>query len=198
MMSCNTTEPKEEQKEITSQINVISEADTSIQTPGASSNYPPPTEYIEWSSIKINNVLPLNTNAEQVKGFLGMADSTTTPDYDNICYNCHFCNEKIPPFKYVYFKGIEFEQLNDSLEFWSADFTLNKSLFLQSGNMRFDHRTTLEEVSRIFPKAVKAKQVEEAYIMVSISPSEQLVDGSFILEFNRSGYLTMFYYWFPC
>ncbi|MDX5418218.1 MAG: hypothetical protein LPK09_03300 [Hymenobacteraceae bacterium] len=196
VMGCN---PKEEQEEITSQNSSIREYETTrLDSLGPNSNQTVLTEYIEWSNITINNSLPLEANIRQVEAMFGKADSTSIPDYTNICHNCHFCNEEIQPFKNAYFKGVKFEQLNDSLVFWSADFTVNKSLFLQSGNMRFDYKTTLEEVSNVFPEAVRAKRVEESDTWIRISPSKQPVDGDFILEFNKNGYLTKFHYWFPC
>ncbi|AKQ45848.1 hypothetical protein TH63_09650 [Rufibacter radiotolerans] len=156
------------------------------------------TEYIDWNSIKINNLLPLDANTKDLEKVLGKADSTVTPDYKNICNNCHFCTEQIPAFKYVYVKGVHFEQLKDSLIFWSADFTLDKSLFLQSGKLRLDHRTTLQEVEKHFPEAVKGLTKEETTDWIRISPSKQLTDGSFLLEFGKDGLLRKFYYHFPC
>jgi hypothetical protein len=161
-LSCNSKDPETEQETLPTRVEVTAipsgELDTdSDQEVDYDANQTAPTEYLEWSSVKINNLLSLDTNRRKVEALFGKADSTLTPDYDNVCHNCHFCTAEMPAFKEVYYKGVEFEQLGDSLVFWAADLSVNKSVFLQSGNMRLDHKTTLEEVAKLFPEAVAYK-----------------------------------------
>ncbi len=198
-LSCNSSEPQTAQeKGVASDSVEIRNTTPLLDMPGPSSNQSAPAEYMEWGSIKVNNLLSLNSNIREVEAILGKADSTVSPDYANICPNCHFCNKKIPAFKDAYYRGVRFEQLNDSLVFRSADFSLNESLFLQSGSMRLDHRSTLGEVGKLFPEAVKGARKGTSPGWIRISPSKHFVDGYFVLEFNKDGYLTNFHYWFPC
>ena len=193
MIGCNSAEPTAE--EVT-QNESSQAAANDVPEPGTSGVEI--TEYIAWDSLKLNNQLVLGTNLREVETVFGKADSTITPDYSNICPNCHFCTMDIPPFKEVYFKGVNFEQLNDSLIFWSADFSSNKTLFLQSGSMRLDHKTTLEDFKKRFPEAVKNADKEEEEVWVRIGTAKQPTDDAFILTFNKEGYLMKFFYWFPC
>ena len=193
LASCNSSEPT---AEAVAQPDTNKIATTDLPEP--ETNETELTEYIEWGSLKLNNQLLLGANLREIEALFGKPDSVVVPDYDNICHNCHFCTEEMPPFKEVYIKGVNFEQLNDSLVFWSADFSRNKALFLQSDNMRLDHRTTLTAFQKRFPDAVKEARDEGNEVWVNIATSNQPTDGAFILVFDKKGYLTQFSYWFPC
>ena len=156
-------------------------------------------EYLDWNSIRINGKLPLTTSAKNIEGILGKADSVVSIDWNNTCASVYRSTAS----KNAYFKGVEFEQFGDSLDFQLVNFTKDHSVFLQHGNLKLHHATTLEEIEKHFPNAVK--DISKSYYIidgketdaVNLPPSKELSDGQWILMF-QDGKLIRIDYWFPC
>jgi len=152
-----------------------------------------PREYLDWRSIRINNKFPLITTVKNIEGFLGKPDSVVKVDFDEICPS-DFRSEDS---KIAYYGGVHFEQFGDSLDFMSIDFTTEKKIFLQSGNLKLDHATTPEMIKEHFPTIMK-DYVKGAIIDdIGLPPTKELSDGQWLLRFE-GGKLISFDDWFPC
>ncbi|MBA9078617.1 hypothetical protein [Rufibacter quisquiliarum] len=202
--SCQSAEPKADkaaaeniqpEQKVKPNAAVSAEPAKAVEHEVAARKY----DYLEWDSILINNRVPLSTNRRVVEKHLGKPDSVVTPDYAHVCGNCHFCvGMDPPPYKLVYIKGLRLEQLQDSIAFWGADFRKNKKLFLTDGKTRFDRTTTLEKVKKLFNYETLKRNEDTGGFWIRLQPSKIISDASFILEFDESGYLTEFNFYFPC
>jgi hypothetical protein len=93
----------------------------------------------------------MGTSVKSIEGLLGRADSVISIDWENTCPS----NFKSENSKIAYYRGFDFEQFGDSLSFLSVDFTEAKEAFLQSGDLKLSHLTTLEEFKKRFQEAIK-------------------------------------------
>ncbi len=156
-------------------------------------------EYLEWSSISINNKLPLNTTLKDLNTVLGKPDSVASINWAETCSS----NFKSEDSKLAYYKGMEFELAGDSLYFQLNDFRKDPKVFLQIGNLRLDHTTTLNDIKKYFPNAVKnidkmnVYGVEGEVESIVLSPSKELSEGHWLLMFQQ-GKLIRIEDWFPC
>ncbi|NEM96064.1 hypothetical protein [Pontibacter burrus] len=156
-------------------------------------------EYLDWNSVRINGKLPLTTSVKNIEGILGKADSVVSIDWNNTCSSGY----RSAASKNAYFKGVEFEQFGDSLNFIQVNFSKEHNVFLQRGNLKLNHATTLEEVEKHFPNAVK--DISKSYYIidgketdaVNLPPSKELTDRQWILMF-QDGKLIRIDNWLPC
>jgi hypothetical protein len=156
-------------------------------------------EYLEWGSILINGKLPLMTSVKNMESFLGKADSVISINWDNTCSSRYASEDS----KNAYFGGMKFEQFRDSLDFQQINFSKDHSIFLQSGSLKLNHATALDEIKKHFPKAVK--DIRKGFYLidgketdaVNLPPSKELSDGQWILMF-QNGKLIRIDNWFPC
>lgn len=187
--SPDTTET-EQQKE-----TVLEESSTIVPTAATGEN----KEYLEPFSIRINGKYPLVTSVKNINSLLGKPDSIATINWAETC-SSDFRNEDS---RIAYYKGIEFEQFGDSLDFQTIDFSKNKNLFLQSGDLKLDGSTTLDEIGKRYPNAVK--EISKGFYQIDgkttdsivLPPSKELADGQWILMF-QDGKLIRIDDWFPC
>lgn len=156
-------------------------------------------EYLDWSSILINDNLPLTASVKSIEGLLGKADSVVSIDWSSTCSSGYRSDES----KNAYFGGVEFEQFRDSLDFMQVNFSQDHSVFLQSGDLRLDHATTLEDVKKHFPNAVQNIGKGDYIIdgketdAINLPPSKELSDRHWILMF-QDGKLIRIDFWTPC
>ena len=156
-------------------------------------------EYLEWESIRINGKFPLATAVKNVEGLLGKADSVVSIDWGETCAGSYRSEDS----RNAYFRGVAFEQFGDSLELQYVDFSKGQRVFLQSGKLRLNHATTLEEIEQHFPNAVKNMGKDDYHIdgkktdAVRLPHSKELSDGQWILMF-QAGRLIRVENWFPC
>lgn len=110
-------------------------------------------EFIEWSSARINGKLPLSTNTKDIYQMFGQPDSIITPVYEDVSVS-NFDNGN---FKFAYFKDSEFEISGDSAILNYLNFEKQPDLVFNAGSLTLTHNTTLAELKKLFPKAVKDK-----------------------------------------
>lgn len=160
------------------------------------------SEYLEWSSIKINNRLPLDTREGTIQTVLGKPDSVVAIDWAGTCSSNFISDDS----KLAYYSGMQFEKSGDSLYFQVNDFQKNHEAFLQSGSLRLDHTTTLDDIRKHFPNAVKnvsklgvygLDDVSELMDAIVLPLSKELSEGHWILMF-QDGKLRRLDYWMPC
>jgi len=194
--SNNESEKQESRLPEASTNTLASEASSPIvQTSPTGQN----DEYLDWGSIRLNGKIPLVTSVKSVEELLGKADSVVSLDWNETCLSIYRSQDS----KDAYFGGVQFEQFGDSLSFKLVNFSKDHRVFLQSGELKLNHATTLEEIKRHFPKAVN--DIREGFYLidgkdtdaVNLPPSKALADGHWILMFQE-GKLIRIDYWFPC
>lgn len=157
------------------------------------------SEYLDWRSIRINGKFPLTASVKNIEGLLGKADSVVNIDWGRTCSSSYRSNDS----RNAYFGGMEFEQFGDSLDFHLVNFSKDHSVFLQSGDLKLNHATTLEDIKKHFPNAVRDISKGFYFIdgketdAINLPPSKELSDGQWILMF-QNGKLIRIDNWFPC
>jgi hypothetical protein len=154
-------------------------------------------EYIDWSSVRINGKLPFITNIKDLYQLLGQPDSIVTPVYEDVSI-AYFYNDK---FKFAYFKDSEFEISGDSVVISYLNFEKQPGLVFNAGSLKLSHNTTLVELKKIFPKAVKSKEKSNVDKIgkctgISVATSRYYNDDLWLLFF-RKGRLIRIDYWIP-
>ncbi|MVN21199.1 hypothetical protein [Mucilaginibacter arboris] len=154
-------------------------------------------EYIDFNSVRINGKLPLITKTTLLYKLLGKPDSIVVPNMDNICTSFY---DK--PFKQAYIKKSNIEIYGDTAVVTSINFESRFSLDLKTKTIRLNHNTTLLELQRLFPNAVKSQTELDVdklgkAVSVSLALSERFSDGSWLLFF-KNGKLVRIDYFMPC
>ena len=154
-------------------------------------------EYIDWTLARINGILPMKTNTKDLYQLLGQPDSIVTPDYENVSI-AYFDNDK---FKFAYFKESEFEISGDTAVISYLNFEKQQGLVFNAGSLTLSHNTTLAELKKIFPKAVKSREKSIVDQIgkctgISVAISKYCCDDLWLLFF-RKGRLIRIDYWIP-
>jgi hypothetical protein len=141
------------------------------------------TEYLLYSSVKINGVLPLESKFADFVKVVGKPDSVKN---FNSQTDCQFYEE---PYQYIHFQGNLFYLVKDTAIFQNIDFKKRPDLELETPAITLSDKTTLRDVKALFPKAVsKIRTVDSPNIghlrLVDISASKQYTDGWWILAFD--------------
>jgi len=152
-------------------------------------------EFIEWDSVRINGILPLITNTKDLYQLLGQPDSIVTPVYEDVSI-AYFYNDK---FKFAYFKDSEFEISGDSAVISYLNFEKQPGMVLNAGSLTLTHNTTLAELKKIFPQAVKSKY---KFIVdkigkctgISVATSKYYNDDLWLLFFRKGRLIRIDYY----
>ena len=141
------------------------------------------TEYIDYRAVKINGVLPLDSKYDKFLEVLGQPDSVVNfnPDTD-----CQFFEE---PYQYIYLQGGMFYLQNDTAMFQYIDFNERPDLELKTPAITLNGRTTLQEVQKLYPKAVsKIRMIEDPASLhlrlVDIGAGAPIEDAWWILFFD--------------
>lgn len=152
-------------------------------------------EYLHYSTVKINGVLPLESKYEQFLEEFGKPDSVVNnPEYD--------CQVYPEPYQYVYLKGSMFYLVNDSARFQCIDFRKQPDLELKTPAITLNGETTLEDMQKLFPKSVrKIRSIEDPSSphlrFMDLGASAPITDEWWILSFDGNK-LVMVELYSPC
>jgi hypothetical protein len=154
-------------------------------------------EYIELNSATINGKQPLIGKTTELYRVLGQPDSLVNPNLDDVCVS--FYDQE---FKYAYFKQSLLEVYGDTAVIGTLDFRSNSQLALHTATMRLSHATTLDDVAKEFPQAVKDQHIINVQDLgeltaVEVATSKTPSDDGWILFFDK-GKLVRIDYWMPC
>jgi hypothetical protein len=117
---------------------------------------------------------------------------------DDVCVS--FYNKN---FKEVRYKSTNFELYGDTIVLSSMNFKDSPNLYLKIGKLLLNHQTTLKDIEKIYPKAVKFKghidvhqlgNFTSVYLKIS---QNQLADSSWILFFNKEKLIRIDHF-IPC
>ncbi|TGD82910.1 hypothetical protein [Hymenobacter wooponensis] len=171
-------------------------ADTSEVEPEVAYS-PSPNEFIEWKTATINGTQPLVGKTAALYRLLGQPDSIVSPNMDDICVS--FYDKE---FKYAYFKNSLLEVYGDTAVIGTLDFRHNPKLSLHTPTMRLGQATTLEDLAKEFPQAVKDQHTINVQDLgeltaVELPTGKTASDDGWILFFDK-GKLVRIDYWMPC
>lgn len=143
------------------------------------------SEYLDWYKVKLNGSIPMLSGFKATSQSLGKPDSVVIPNYEDISVS-YFNGEK---FKYVYYKGLQFETVKDSLAFRKADFSKDTSLYFTSDKIRLGHSTSLNDFKKIFPKAgdKDLSGVDSENVVIGLDVAKSPVEDKWMFWFNRDG-----------
>lgn len=154
---------------------------------------------IPWDSIEVfqiehallNNKLHLNTNLRQFEALWGKPDSIITPNYNEICA-AGFEED----FQYLFKDGSTFEIFKDSILLGEIFFTGNN--FITYKGVTLNRHTTLADIIRLFPHAVKQAEYEGTPEEIKLRDTANKDSDSSILLFFREGKLERLVNFIPC
>jgi len=196
LSSCGNEEAK---KQTVASLEVSKPSVTDLNTPEptTSSNDSTNAEYLDWSTAKLNGRLPMLSTTKAVFQELGQPDSLVTPDMNEVCMP-YFDK----PFKFAYVKSAEFEICGDTAVISTITFRHQPQLMLQTGNVKLNSRTTLSELAKSFPIAVKEQYELNVHklgkvITVNLAAGPIVTDYSWLLMF-KDGKLVRIDYYTPC
>ncbi|MFD2144103.1 hypothetical protein [Mucilaginibacter antarcticus] len=180
--------------------SVIKQSDTvavPVGTSGKNTALNTGTEYIAWDEARINGTIPMITTTKLLYTALGKPDSIVTQNMENVCVSYYYDR----PFKNVYIKGSSFELYGDTVVISSLNFRQPGVIFT-AGKLRFDNRTTLSAVAKLFPKAVGDQsnvslENNEKVISIRIETGKVVNDSAWHLLF-KNGKLITIDFWMPC
>ena len=154
-------------------------------------------EYIDWTKVKLNGSIAMLSNLKSTQKELGKPDSIVTPKYEDV--SASFFNGKT--FKYVYYKGLEFETENDSLAFSQIDFRKAPALYLTTDKLKLSNATSLDEFKKLFPKSFKEQlpaRASDTNATFRLNIAKGNTDDAWILEFDTAtGKLSTVAYFTP-
>jgi hypothetical protein len=141
------------------------------------------SEYLLYSTVKINGVLPLKSKFADFFRVVGKPDSLTN---SNAQTECQYYEE---PFQYIYFQGNRFILVKDTAIFQNIDFRKRADLELKTPAITLNAKTTLPDIEELFPKAVgKIRTVDSQdradLRLVDIGASKEFSDERWILFFE--------------
>jgi hypothetical protein len=153
-------------------------------------------EYLLYSTVRINGVLPLESRFDEFIKVVGKPDSLIN---FNSHTDCQFYEE---PYKYIYFQGNMFYLVKNKAIFQNLDFRRRPDLEITSPAITLNAKTTLQEIQKLFPKAVsKIRTVEDPSLpglrLVDIGASKQYADEWWILIFDGNKLVSVEMY-APC
>ena len=152
-------------------------------------------EYLDWRSMRIYGELPLVTSKVSLIHFIGSADSTAVAD--DVCVS--FYDES---FEHGYFEGIHAEMYGDTVVITSLNFKESHKLFTKSDRIILNHKTTLNDLEKLFPTAVKNRREVDVFrlgnvMTIQLRTGPDPSDDRWLLFF-RAGNLIRMDFWMPC
>lgn len=144
------------------------------------------SEYLDWYKVKLNGTIDLLSSFKTTSGILGKPDSIVTPNYEDISVS-YFNGEK---FKYVYYKGLQFEVVKDSLAFREIDFSKDTALYFTSDKIRLSYHTSLADFKKLFPKAADKEfsgTDMDKYLVVGLDVAKIPIEDKWMFWFSRDG-----------
>jgi hypothetical protein len=139
-------------------------------------------EYLDYSTVRINGVLPLESKYSEFIKVIGKPDSVVNkgPDDD--------CPMYMVPYQEAYSKGSMFYILNDTANFQKIDFRGRPDLELETPAIILNSKTTLQEIQKLYPRAVSTISTIKYYHVparfINLSPAKDYVDDYWILFFE--------------
>ncbi len=154
-------------------------------------------EYLKWDTATLNGRLPMMSTKKAMIKELGPLDSLIAVDVNE---GCGYYFDQ--PHQNAYMKLTDFEVCGDTAVIRTISFQHEPQLTLQTGNIRLSSKTTLLELAKTFPMAVKGQSemnVSELgkVIAVSLATGSIVTDDSWLLFFQR-GKLVRIDYFIPC
>lgn len=152
-------------------------------------------EYLQYSTVKINGVLPLESKLKDFLKVLGKPDSIVeTNDDDCVMYDV--------PYKEIHLQGSLFFLLNDTAVYQNLNFRRRPDLELQTPAITLNHNTTLGDVKKLFPRSASKTRILNSkefgtLTLVDIGASKEYTDEWWILFFAE-GKLVMAEMFSPC
>jgi hypothetical protein len=140
-------------------------------------------EYLLYSTVRINGVLPLESRLDDFIKVIGKPDSLINFNSNT---DCQLYGE---PYKYLYFQGNMFYLVKNKAIFQNLDFRRRPDLEITSPAITLNSKTTLQEIQKLFPRAVsKIRTVEDSNFpslrLVYIGTSKEYADEWWILAFD--------------
>lgn len=139
-------------------------------------------EYIQYSTAKINGVLPLDSKYADFIKVIGKPDSVINFNWNT---DCQFYEE---PYKYIYFQESMFFLVNDTAIFQNIDFRKRPDLEINTPAITLNSKTTLQDIKKFFPNAVsKIRTIDgpDRHLrLVDIGASKIFEDAWWILLFE--------------
>lgn len=151
-------------------------------------------DYLEYDSVKINGVLPLQTTIGKFTKVLGKPDSIITPNPPPaITYW-----DSAPD--YCYYKSLFFEKYHDILIFRSIDFRKNPSLYLSIGKLHFSSTTTVADLKKWYSPAFESNRMSSnnmaKYHSLWLKLDKQgIYEDRWLFTFNNEDKLITIDYW---
>lgn len=133
----------------------------------------------------------------------GQPDSTKLLSEEEPC-SYIFENEdgsKDPGDRYLYKYGSRFE--NSGKKVAVDEFRFDQGNFIRYGNITLDAATTIDDLRKIFPNAVRAMGTIDVYgagtfQLIHLREDKDNVSDGHIRIFIRNGRLYAVHWWFPC
>ncbi|WP_022823120.1 hypothetical protein [Hymenobacter norwichensis] len=178
---------EEAEKQTVASLEVTKSSVTELNTPELStpSNDSTNAEYLDWSTAKLNGRLPMLSTTKVVFQELGQPDSLITPDMNEVCMP-YFDQQ----FKFAYIKSTEVEVCGDTAVVDIINFQQQPQLTLQTGNIRLNSKTTLSDLAKDFPNAVRGQYELNVYklgkvVTVNLASGPIQSDYSWLLMFQH-------------
>lgn len=153
-------------------------------------------EVLEWSTIKINNKLPLLCKKSELLNLLGKPDKILDPKNIDICAS-YFDKD----FSYLVWGDSQFESTNSKAVISSIDLESGK-ISLVSPKIILDKSVTFDKIKKLFPQA--SRNAEELIIdkkgkvlSIKLATSHKNSDDGWLLFF-KAGKLVRVDYWIAC
>jgi len=143
-------------------------------------------EYLDWHKVKLNGKIDMLSSFTATSKILGKPDSAVAPNYEDISVS-YFNGEK---FKYVYYKGLQFEMMNDSLAFTQIDFSKDTALYFTSDKIRLSYNTTLADFKKVFPKTAEKELPgadRDKYQVIGLDVSKPATEDRWMFWFSHNG-----------
>ncbi|HTN20991.1 MAG TPA: hypothetical protein VL125_10965 [Pelobium sp.] len=157
-------------------------------------------EYMDFYEVRINGKLSLITDSLALYNLLGKPAIVEKPDFNDVCVSFYSSEN----YKYLrYGDFTKFELYGDTVAPASLEFLSNPKLFLTYRNLILNSNTSISEVEKVFPKAVKFKSKINDYEMGELlsvylkTKNRNSLDDSWILFFKK-GKLVKIDYFMPC
>lgn len=151
-------------------------------------------EYLDFKGVKLNGTTSVLTNLNTVTKLFGKPDSIETLDTSDMCVSF------FEAYNFAYYKNIKFEQFKDTLVLMEINFENNSKYYLKIDNLKLNQETTLEEIKKYYPNAVKniypiSESVDKFGIQLEVAKAP--TDDKWILIF-RNNKLVKVQYYVPC
>ena len=153
-------------------------------------------EVLEWSTVKINNKLPLLCKKSDLISLLGKPDKILDPKNLDVCAS-YFDKD----FTYLVWGNSQFESTNTQAVISSIDLESGR-ISLVSPKITLDKSVTFEKIKKLFPKA--ATEAEELIITnkskvlsIKLATTHKNSDDGWLLFF-KAGKLVQVDYWIAC